>query len=33
MNLGKEDIPWFNEGFGCFYNTDSYLKTRKNYEV
>ena len=33
MSLGKEDIPWFNEGFGCFYNKDSYLRSRKNYEI
>lgn len=33
MQLGKDEIPFFNEGFGCFYNSDSYLKTRKNYEL
>lgn len=32
MSLGKEDIPFFSDMFGCFYNNDSYLKTRKNYE-
>lgn len=33
MKVGGEDIPYFSEGFGCFYNNDGYLKTRKNYEI
>lgn len=33
MDLGKDEIPYFSDMFGCFYNSDSYLKTRKNYET
>lgn len=33
QKLGKEDIPFFSDNFGCFYNDDSYLRTRKTYEV
>lgn len=33
MKIGREDIPYFNEGFGCFYNNDKYLRTRRNYEL
>jgi len=33
MDLGKEEIPFFSDMFGCFYNADSYLRTRKNYET
>jgi len=29
--LGKEDIPFFGELFGAFYNEDSYLRTRKTW--
>lgn len=29
--LGKEDIPFFGEIFGAFYNEDSYLRTRKTW--
>lgn len=29
----EEDIPFFSDMFGCFYNDDSYLRTRKNYET
>jgi hypothetical protein len=28
--LGKEDIPFFGEIFGAFYNEDSYMRTRKH---
>ncbi|WP_151949891.1 hypothetical protein [Aliarcobacter butzleri] len=33
MDLGKEEIPFFNDMFGCFYNHDSYFKTIVNYEI
>jgi len=33
MEIGKEDIPYFSDMFGCFYNKDSYLRSRKNYEI
>lgn len=29
--LGKEEIPFFGEIFGAFYNEDSYLRTRKTW--
>ena len=29
--LGREDIPFFGEIFGAFYNEDSYLRTRKTW--
>lgn len=30
--VGKEDIPFFGEIFGAFFNHDSYLRTRKTWE-
>jgi len=33
QSLGNDDIPFFSDMFGCFYNDDSYLRTRKNYET
>lgn len=30
--LGREEIPYFGEIFGGFYNDDSYLKSRKTWE-
>jgi len=32
MDLGKEEIPFFSDMFGCFYNDDSYFRTIRNYE-
>lgn len=29
INFKKEEIPYLHEIFGCFYNHDSYFKTRK----
>lgn len=29
QRLGKQEIPFFGEIFGAFYNDDSYFKTRK----
>lgn len=29
--LGKEDIPYFGELLGAFYNEDSYMRTRKTW--
>lgn len=33
MSFQNGDIPWFSEMFGCFYNEDSYLKRRNNFEI
>lgn len=33
MKLGKEDIPYMSEVFGLFYNSDSYIKTRKTWDT
>lgn len=30
--IGREDIPFFSDMFGSFYNHDSYLRTRKNFD-
>lgn len=32
MSFGKKEIPFFGEIFALFYNEDSYLITRRNYE-
>lgn len=32
MEVNKEDIPFFNEGFAPFFNPDSYLRTRKTWD-
>lgn len=32
MELGREDIPFFNEVFAPFYNSDSYIRTRKTWD-
>ncbi|MBX2959758.1 MAG: hypothetical protein KF732_07340 [Flavobacteriales bacterium] len=32
MKLGREDIPFINEIFAIFYNSDSYFITRKTYD-
>lgn len=32
MELGKEDVPYLSEVFGLFYNSDSYIKTRKTWD-
>lgn len=32
MNLGKQEIPSMTEMFAIFYNEDSYLKTRTNFD-
>jgi len=31
QSLGKEEIPFFSEIFGAFYNEDSYFRTRKTW--
>ena len=33
MQIGGEDIPFFSEVFGMFYNDDSYIKTRKTWDT
>jgi len=33
QSLGNNEIPYFSDMFGCFYNDDSYFRTRKNYET
>lgn len=33
MKTGSEDIPFFSEIFGPFYNPDSYIKTRKTWDT
>lgn len=30
IQLGKQEIPFFNEMFAVFYNDDAFLKSRKN---
>lgn len=32
MKLNNQDIPFFSEIFGLFYNDDSYFKTRKTWD-
>lgn len=32
QTLGREEIPYFGEIFGGFYNDDSYFKSRKTWE-
>lgn len=32
QTLSREDIPFFGEIFGMFYNEDAYLKSRKTWE-
>ncbi|SCZ08590.1 hypothetical protein SAMN03080606_04134 [Alkaliphilus peptidifermentans DSM 18978] len=32
MKLGKEDIPFFSEIFGLFYNSDQYFRSRKTWD-
>lgn len=32
MELGKQEIPFFTDIFGPFYNPDSYLKSRKTWD-
>ena len=32
MRVGRNEIPWFNEIFSLFLNSDSYLKTRKTFD-
>lgn len=29
----KEEIPYFNEVFGLFYNSDAYFRSRKTWEI
>jgi hypothetical protein len=33
MELGKQDIPFFGEILGGFYNPDSYIRTRKTWDT
>jgi hypothetical protein len=33
QSLGNDEIPYFSDMFGCFYNDDSYFRTRKNYDT
>ncbi|WP_072680710.1 hypothetical protein [Arcobacter sp. LA11] len=32
MAIGKEEIPYFSDMFGCFYNDNSYFRGIRNYE-
>ena len=32
MEIGKEEIPFFSDMFGCFYNDNSYFRSIRNYE-
>jgi hypothetical protein len=32
MKTGTQDIPFFGEIFGAFYNHDSHIKTRKTWD-
>lgn len=32
QKIGREDIPFFSELFGAFYNDDSYFRTRKTWD-
>lgn len=33
MSVNNEDIPFFSEVFGGFYNPDSYIRTRKTWDT
>lgn len=31
MDIGKDEIPYFSDMFGCFYNDNSYFRGIRNY--